>query len=251
MKMKKIFLDICIVVFIAVFLFSGYQIFSFQKEQRKISKEQNEINEIIEETQNTDTTDPNAARFTAESYDALKAINHDYVCYLEFESNLISLPIVQTDDNSYYLNHTFKKKVHSQGAPFLDYRNLLTDDNLVMYGHYVYADATKMFTPLTKLKKQANYEENKFLRLYFRDEVRTYEVVYVYEHDYTQTDYDYTKRNFGSEEDLNQFLKYPKKHNLIQSNSDVQYGDNILTLQTCVRNNHNKRLIIVAKQIPN
>lgn len=247
MKWKNIILDLCIIIFLGIFLFSAYQIFDFQKEQRKIEKEAEEIKEIIRE--NEPETQNKKARFSAESFDALKAINNDYIGYLEFESQLISLPIVQTDNNSYYLKHTFKKKYHSNGAPFLDTRNILSDDNLVIYGHYVYADASKMFTPLEKLKKQENYENNQFIHLFFREEVWIYKIAYVYEHDFTKTEYDYTLRNFASEQAFNKFLNYPNQHNLINNDLKLNYGDDLLTLQTCVRNNRNKRLIVVAKLV--
>lgn len=247
MKYKKLILDILICVCIIVFGYSAYQIFDFQMEMRKIEKEQQEVEEII--NSHVDESTSYEARFTAETYDELKAINDDYVCYLEFENQLLSLPIVQASDNDYYLRRSFKKKYSAQGTPFLDGRNLLSDTNLTFYGHYVYADASKMFTPLTKLKKQENYENNKILRLYFRDEIRTYVVAYVYEYDYSKTNYDYTVRNFASENELEEFFEYPKAHNYIDSGIEITYEDNFITFQTCVRNSSTKRLIVVAKQI--
>jgi sortase B len=161
----------------------------------------------------------------------------------------ISLPIVQTADNDYYLNHSFKKKNSTQGAAFVDCRNLLSDTNITIYGHYVYADTSKMFSPLTKLKKKENYEKHNLLRLHFRDETRTYQIAYVYEYDYTTTDYDYTVRNFGTETKFYNFFKYPRQQRYYDTEVEMEYGDRILTLQTCVRNQEDKRLIVVAKEI--
>lgn len=214
---------------------------------RKLEKEQQEVEEII--LQNAEESTTLEARFSSETYDELKKMNDDYVGYIEFEKQLLSLPIVQANDNDYYLRRSFKRKYSNQGTPFLDNRNQLTDHNMTIYGHYVYADASKMFTPLTNLKNQSFYEENKYLNIFLRNEVRCYVVTYVYEHDYTKTDYDYTKRNFNSEKDIMAFLAYPKKHTLIDSNVDIEFGDSFITLQTCVRNKATKRLIVVAKQI--
>ena len=246
MKLKKFLLDICIIICVGVFAFSGYKIFEFQKEMRKIEAEQKEVEQIIIETHEETTEE--TPRFTADTFDNLKSVNNDYVAYIEFDSQLISLPLVQTDDNDYYLRRSFKKKSSSQGTPFVDYRNLLSDDNITMYGHYVYADTSKMFSPLSKLKKQENYEENKILHLYFRDETRTYEVAYVYEYDYTKTDYNYSIRNFGSQEDIDEFFKYPKQKQFYDTGIEINYGDSFITLQTCVRNQDTKRLIVVAKE---
>ena len=248
MKIKKLLLDICILLCIGTFMFSTFKIFEFQMEMRKIEQQQKEIEQLLETTPSTNE-EVEESRFTPESFDKLKEVNKDYVFYLEFDSGIISLPIVQSYDNDYYLRRSFKRKSSQQGTPFVDYRNLLNDDNITMYGHYVYADASKMFTPLTKLKKQENYETNKIVRLHFRDETRTYVVAYVYEFDYTKTQYDYTIRNFASQEALDDFFAYPKKHQYYDTNVDIELGDSFITFQTCVRNQDTKRLIVVAKQI--
>ena len=242
-KKKKLILDICIVICACTFAFSAYKIYEFEKNMSNLETKQQEVETIIEETITVDES-----RFNVETYDQLKAINKDYVCYLEFDSQLISLPVVQTDNNDYYLTHSFKKKSSTQGAIFMDARNLLTDTNIIIYGHYVYADKTKMFSPLSQLKKQANYEKNRLLKLYFRDEVKEYEIAYVYEYDYTETNYDYTKRNFGSQEVFDAFFAYPKKMQVYDTGVDISYGDSFITLQTCVKNQKTKRLIIVAKE---
>ena len=246
MKIKNLILDICIRICVITFCFSGYKIFEFQKEMRKLELEQQEVEQIIIETKEEAIEE--VPRFTAATYDNLKNVNQDYVAYLEFDSQLLSLPLVQSYDNDYYLRRSFQGKSSSQGTPFIDYRNLLSDDNITMYGHYVYADTSKMFSPLAKLKNKENYEENKILHLYFRDEVRTYEVAYVYEYDYTKTDYDYSIRNFGSSDALNEFLKYPNQKQFYDTGVDIYYGDSFITLQTCVRNQETKRLIVVAKE---
>lgn len=248
MKRKKIIIDICMVICLAVFAFSVYQIFSFQSELRELEQEQKEVEEILNTPIETEEEQEVNERFTPESFDRLHDMNKDYVCYLEFDSRLISLPVVQTDDNDYYLSHSFKKKSSSQGAVFVDCRNLFTDTNITMYGHYVYADNTKMFTPLTKLKKESNYEKHKILKLHFREETRVYEVAYVYEFDYTKTNYDYTVRNFGSKKALESFLKYPEDYQYYDTGVNIEYGDSFITLQTCVRNQDTKRLIVVAKE---
>lgn len=242
-KKKKLILDICIIICACTFAFSAYKIYEFEKNMQTIESEQQEVDTIIEEATTTEES-----RFTKETYDKLKNMNKDYVCYLEFDSQLISLPVVQTDNNDYYLTHSFKKKSSSQGAIFIDARNLLTDTNITIYGHYVYADKTKMFSPLSKLKKQANYENNRLLKLYFEDEVREYEVAYVYEYDYTETNYDYTKRNFASQEAIDTFFAYPEKYQYYDTNINIEYGDSFITFQTCVKNQKTKRLIVVAKE---
>lgn len=49
--------------------------------------------------------------------------NQDIVGRLYIESIDIDVPLVQTEDNEYYLNHDVYKNFDSVGSIFLDYRN--------------------------------------------------------------------------------------------------------------------------------
>ena len=52
------------------------------------------------------------------------------------------------------------------GSIFMDYRNVLSDQNLIIYGHYFSTlydkdvDRVKAFTPLEKLLDESNYKKN-------------------------------------------------------------------------------------------
>ena len=113
------------------------------------------------------------------------AINSDYVGTITFESNLINLPFVQgKDNNTYYRTNWETMEYDEEGSIFMDSSNSLSDQNIILIGHYVYASyeasGTHMFTPLAKLIEEENYEANKYVKLYLENEVRRYEIDYVY-----------------------------------------------------------------------
>ena len=59
--------------------------------------------------------------------------NQDIIAYLEIP-NVLGEPIVQTNDNEYYLHNDIYKKDNIIGASFLDYRNNLdSDKKLLIY----------------------------------------------------------------------------------------------------------------------
>lgn len=61
--------------------------------------------------------------------------NNEIMMYFELPG-VFSIPVVQTENNTYYLNHNIYKKDFNGGTPFLDYRNKsLHDRKLVVYGH--------------------------------------------------------------------------------------------------------------------
>lgn len=64
----------------------------------------------------------------------LRRINPETVGWIKLENTNIEYPIVQTTDNSFYLNHSFDKSYNEAGWIFADYRNKLdgTDKNIVI-----------------------------------------------------------------------------------------------------------------------
>ena len=61
--------------------------------------------------------------------------NSDIIGKLSFENTKLSIPVVQGDNNEYYLNHLIDRSKNSLGSVFLDYRNQLDDRKLIIYGH--------------------------------------------------------------------------------------------------------------------
>ncbi len=193
------------------------------------------------------------------------AINSDYVGTITFESNLINLPFVQgKDNNTYYRTNWETMKYDEEGSIFMDSSNELSDQNIILIGHYVYASyeasGTHMFTPLAKLIEEENYEANKYVKLYLENEVRRYEIAYVYyceliEEDingetitFAQDGYEFYYPNY-TEEQFNTYLSTIKANSFYDTGVEISYSDNLLTLQTCVENHEDLREIVVLKEI--
>jgi len=157
--------------------------------------------------------------------------------------------VVQTTDNDYYLKHSFYNSYVTSGTVFLDKDASVYDQNIVMYGHNVYMDQSKMFSPLTTLVNQSNYEANKTFKVYYADQIVDYEIFSVYYFDVNDIEsFNYTEHNFSSEEAFNEWLEYPLSKNLIVSDASVSYGDNLITLQTCKKYDDDHRVIVLAKE---
>ncbi len=91
-------------------------------------------------------------------FEALSAINPDVVGWLSIDDTNISYPIVQGEDNKYYLDHLFTGEKNRAGCLFLDSENApdFSDGNSVVYGHYL-KDGT-MFSSLLKYKEQDYFD---------------------------------------------------------------------------------------------
>ena len=210
-----------------------------------------------------------------------KAINDDYIGEVLFDSGLIHESFVQAKDvydknGDFYTFYTQNGSLVTEpggytgndvyiwtywktgeydynnhgGSVWLDYRNELDDQNLIIYGHHfsVWNDETrtKAFTPLEKLLEAENYNDNKTVTLVLENEVRKYLLACVYEFDATQDrfyeDFQFWRTNYNYDPELDTVDKeyYQKYLNNIRSEQlyftgvDLTTDDKTLTLQTCI-----------------
>jgi sortase B len=108
---------------------------------------------------------------------AAQKINPDTVAWIEIPDTNVDFPIVQGEDNSYYLNHNFQNEDSYIGVPFLDCRNLadFQDYTSIVYGHHI--SGGLMFSALDKFKNQDYLKQHDLGTLTLPD--RKQQVVFV------------------------------------------------------------------------
>lgn len=170
--------------------------------------------------------------------------NKDTVGYVIVNNTKISYPVVQSTDNSYYINHDFYKRYTYSGWIFLDYRNNSTnfDSNNILYGHSMKNGS--MFGTLKKVLDSTFRSEIENMIISYHTPVKEYKfkIFSAYKVDYTT---DYLKTNFDSKIEFNNFINMIKKRSVFTSNENIEYGDKILTLSTCTGSS-NRRLVVHA-----
>ncbi|NCB33158.1 MAG: class B sortase [Erysipelotrichia bacterium] len=181
-------------------------------------------------------------------YAANKAVNSDYVGHLAFESGLVDQNVVQSADNEKYLNLSWDLQSSTHGAAFMDCRNTQDDQNLIVYGHFVYLDESLMFSPLHQLKEESSYEANEIIKFQFENETRKYLVtdVFYYEMDSDTLQYYYTAYD---PDYFRLYYQSVKAADFYDTGETLTLDDRWITLQTCVRDRDDLRLIVLAKQI--
>ena len=89
-----------------------------------------------ENADDTEAEDASEERVQRVAISELQAQNSDTVGWIQIPGTQISYPLMHTTDDSYYLNHTFSKKLNGAGsifvetlnsADFTDYIRLFTD----------------------------------------------------------------------------------------------------------------------------
>ena len=93
-------------------------------------------------------------------FEMLSQINPDIVGWIYIENTDINFPVVQTDNNNYYMKRLFDGTWNSSGSIFLDASasSDFSDRHSIIYGHNMKNGA--MFASLMNYKDPAFYEEH-------------------------------------------------------------------------------------------
>lgn len=242
---NKLLAFILLIIFISIFIFSSIKVFTYLAENKENEEIIKEINTSINIENNTTTA--NKLNYIID-FESLIEKNSDTVGFLKLPGTDIEYPVVQSDNNEFYLSHNFKKNKNSAGWIFADYRNTLdgTDKNIIIYGHNMRNG--KMFSKLKNYLNSNWYDQEDHTKIYFitPDVANIYEIFSVYEIE--DEDY-YLKTDFNSKE-FNNYINTIKLRSEIDFNVNITSDDSIITLSTC-GNTNDYRIVIHAKKATN
>lgn len=96
-------------------------------------------------------------------FDALTKVNSDIIGWIYCEDSVINYPILQSEDNDFYLHRTYDKRNSSSGSIFAEKLNTGTfeDANTILYGHHM-KDGS-MFASISKWGQQEYYERHPYM----------------------------------------------------------------------------------------
>ncbi|NCC47627.1 MAG: sortase, partial [Clostridia bacterium] len=91
----------------------------------------------------------------------LLEINDDVIGWIIIPGTMIDYPVVQGDDNKWYLDHDLYGEEDKAGTVFMDYRMTLDgkDRHQILYGHHLRQGT--MFTDLMKYKNADFFQKNR------------------------------------------------------------------------------------------
>lgn len=239
-KLKNAIYNVLLVVLLCICAFSGYQIIKIYVNNANAKKVQTETSlRVIPEV----SAAPEVETQYETMFNETLAQNDDFIGWLVFDSGLLNVTVVQGETNDSYLRRNFYKQYDVNGTIFQDAQQDLNGTNITIYGHYIYSDASLMFSPLEQLKNQANYEANKTFHLYLENEVRDYTVCAVADYDTRTQNVHYEYGNFD-EASWNGFYDLMVNRSLYNTGVTVTSADHFVTLQTCERTDSNRRTLV-------
>lgn len=186
----------------------------------------------------------------AESY----ATNQDFVGWISIDNTNIDIPIVQGDDNSFYLKHDFRKRDTKYGNAFMDYRNNVDtlDHNTIIHGHHM--KDNMLFAQLEKYMTLDGYKEAPvitFNTLYHDYQWKVY-AVFVTNDDRADDNgymFNYIVPNFHSLDSYASYIEALDVRKLYDTGVDLNTSDHMLTLSTCSYEFDGARLVVVARMV--
>lgn len=177
------------------------------------------------------------------NFEALKKINPDCKAWLLSEETALSYPVVQGEDNDYYLNHLFNGEKNSAGCLFLDAANQpdFSDHNSVIYGHTM-KNGT-MFASLTNYETQEYYEEHPVMYLLTAD--ARYQIQ-IFAAGVVSLDARVWETEFETQDAFGLWLDTVSGLSLIKTNVVPDASDRVLTLSTCNDGNSDTRFVVLG-----
>ena len=134
-KIRIIILTLILIISIIMIVMNLYY--------QKSIKNDKELQDILNDNSQAQNAQPEAEQQEETKtermimLEELQKENSDIVGWLEIPDSNISYPVLQGTDNSYYVNHNYKKEYSKNGSLFLDkdYDWSIPSTNLLIHGH--------------------------------------------------------------------------------------------------------------------
>ncbi len=178
---------------------------------------------------------------------SLKESFPDLYGWIYIEGTAINYPVVQGNDNEFYLNASPYKLPLVNGSIFVDYRNdktIMNNFNTVMYGHNLTGGG--MFHDVQTLAENEEMFKDSLVYVYTLDGAFVYEPFAVYD---TLANYQYFRTEFASTDEFVKFATEMETNSRYDKGTEFSATDRILTLSTCTNRNQDGRFTLQAKLV--
>ena len=213
----------------AVMIYTGVQIVQYIYSYVKIDDELEEVQAFV----------------SNEELEGLREVNPHIIGWLSLEGTRLDNPVLQAEDNDFYLRHNHLDEESRGGSIFMDYRNDPEPGrHTIFYGH-VLRNGT-MFGDLSKFADQSYAEAHPAFLYETPDKRYELQVFAAYE---TTTDFYYIETEF-TDESYAAFLQDIKSRSKIDIPVAVGVEDRIATFSTCTTSvDDEERFVVHAKVV--
>ena len=178
----------------------------------------------------------------------LRQVNPQIAGWVQIPGGDISYPVVQGEDNSFYLSHSFERKEDLFGTIFLDWRNRkrFQDSHSFLYGHNM--EGNMMFANLNRYESQEYLEQCPEIYLYTPWKKYRYLIFSVEQAEEGSTSFSYGQKLKSTE--FKDLLQYMKNRSFYDTGVEPEAFAPILTLVTCnSRLDENIRMLVHGTRV--
>ena len=194
-------------------------------------------------------------------------MNNDFIGHVRIGNDatgedLINLPVYQSADNEYYLEHAYDKTYNKGGAIFADYRDEIKSgrhsSNTILYGHNIMSGG--YFTKLSRFWQAQNaldyykkFPVVEFNTIYEKSKWKIFACgLYNTQEKFGEV-YEYNNViNLTSKEAFDSFVGDIMDRSVLLTDVDLQYGDYLLTMSTCyypMGESVDSRVVVFARKV--
>lgn len=258
---------------LAVFLYSGWTLYGFYKEYKKGSDEYDNLESSYTaapgegESENLDSLEDddmllqsvtgrevvtaleNGREVTLPTmknpidFNELIKVNPDIAGWLKIRALDISYPVVQGEDNDFYLHRTFEKEDNFAGCLFMNYENRkdFTDRNTVIYGHNMKNGS--MFGKLKQFGDEEVFNKSKFFWIFTPDFIYQYRIFSAM----VVNKVGLTYQIAFTEDEFRDFVNVAFENSQVDNTGvEVTGEDRVVTLSTCTGDDAT-RFVVIGK----
>ena len=188
--------------------------------------------------------DPALETLAAIDLDALREVNPQVIGWICLPDTKINYPLLQGEDNDYYLKHAWDHRSTSVGSIFLEQNNSpdLMDYNTIIYGHNM--NDGSMFAGLRKFSDPKYWEKHPYVYILSDAGVYRYDIFAAYKAPVDSKTYGLS---FNQRWTKVEFLFHALESSKIETQIVPEEHDRILTLSTCSGAGYAHRWVVQAR----
>lgn len=184
--------------------------------------------------------DPYLEKLAATDLNALREVNPDVVGWIFLPNTQINYPLVQGQDNQFYLEHTWEGKKSVAGSIFLESTNSsdLKDRRSIIYGHNMMD--LSMFGVLSYYRYPWHWDTNRYVYLVTDEGAFRYEIYSCYKAEVSGHTYALELDEPG---EIAALIRLTLEQAEYDTGIIPASTDRILTLSTCVGSETHRQVV--------
>lgn len=256
LAISSVVIVVCVVILANIYIIRPLQ---FRKQAEDLSAQmsenlaQHDVTEVVDTGLESEFPGVEFPTGMLAKYAKLYAANNDLRGWIRIPGFEIDLPVVQGEDNDYYLRKNVYGKYTTYGVPFYDYR--MTDfknlhKNNVIYGHNMRSDDL-IFGLLENYRKIDGFKQAPVIECntIYGDYTWFVYAVFISNSDPKDDNGYLFPYNFidVSQDKFESYIEEIDKRKFYTTGVDINSSDKILTLSTCCYDFNEARLVVVAR----